>query len=354
LPAPPQVAAKAYLLIDAESGRVITESEADTQLEPASLTKIMTAYTVFREIENKNLTLEEAALVSEKSWRMGGSKMFIEVGKQIAIADLIRGMIIQSGNDACIALAEHIAGSEDSFASLMNQHGKRLGMTDTHFANSSGWPDANHYTTARDLSKVAIATIRDFPELYKIYGEKEFVFNGITQHNRNKLLWRDSSVDGMKTGHTEGAGYGLVAAAKREEMRLIAVVMGTSGEEARAQAAMALLNYGFRFFETHKLHGAGEALQEMRVWKGEASMLQVGLGADLYVTVPRKEYPNLQARSELTQPLMGPVAKGQQVGKLILELNGARIQEVPIVALQEVPEAGFFGSLWDSAMLWFE
>ncbi|MFM1892112.1 MAG: D-alanyl-D-alanine carboxypeptidase, partial [Pseudomonadota bacterium] len=268
VPAPPTVAGTGHLLLDMHSGRVLAESNADARLEPASLTKIMTAYVVFRELQHGNLKLEDQALISEKAWKTPGSRMFIEVGKRVSVGDLLNGMVIQSGNDASVALAEHIAGSEDTFAGLMNEHSRRLGMQNTHFVNATGLPHEDHYTTPRDIAKVTIATIREFPELYKLYAVKEFVWNDIKQPNRNLLLWRDDSVDGVKTGHTEAAGYCLVSSAAREGMRLVAVVMGTSSENARAKESLSLLNYGFRFFETHRLYAAGDALVRTRVWKG--------------------------------------------------------------------------------------
>ncbi|MEW8156302.1 MAG: D-alanyl-D-alanine carboxypeptidase family protein, partial [Candidatus Thiodiazotropha endolucinida] len=292
-PAPPDVAASGYLLVDFHSGKVLAEKGAGNRLEPASLTKIMTAYAVFRELKQGNINLEDNVLISEKAWRTPGSRMFIEVGKKVKVIDLVKGMIIQSGNDACVALAEHIAGSEATFAELMNNIARELGMTNTHFTNSTGLPDDDHYTTPADIAKVAAATIRDFPEYYLWYSDRSFVFNDITQHNRNKLLWRDNSVDGIKTGHTEAAGYCLVASAQRESMRLISVVMGTKGEEARAQASQSLLNYGFRFYETHQLYTAGEVLNRARIWKGDKEKLPLGLSQDLNVTIPRHQYQNL-------------------------------------------------------------
>ncbi len=269
VPDAPSVGARAYILQDFDSGRVLAEVNADERMEPASLTKIMTAYVVFEELEQGKIAMEDQVLVSEKAWRMGGSKMFIEVDTKVSVEDLLKGLIIQSGNDASVALAEFIAGDEDAFADLMNQYAVRLGMTGTHFINASGLPHPEHYTTARDTATLAAAMIRDFPELYKIHAVKEYEYNGIVQHNRNKLLWRDESVDGLKTGHTESAGYCLVASAERDGMRLISVVMGSESERSRARESIALLSYGFRFFETHRLYGALEPLTEIRIWKGE-------------------------------------------------------------------------------------
>ncbi|MEJ2618875.1 MAG: D-alanyl-D-alanine carboxypeptidase [Candidatus Thiodiazotropha sp.] len=353
-PAAPEVSATGYLLIDFLSGKVLAERDADKRLEPASLTKIMTAYTIFRELKQGNITLEDQVLVSEKAWRTPGSRMFIEVGKRVKVIDLIKGMIIQSGNDACVALAEHIAGSESTFADLMNTHASRLGMTHTHFVNSTGLPHENHYTTPRDIAKVAIATIGEFPEYYHWYSEKSFLFNNIEQHNRNKLLWRDNSVDGMKTGHTEGAGYCLVASAMKENMRLVSVVMGTKSEEARAQASQSLLNYGFRFFETHQLYTAGETLERVRIWKGERDKLPLGLSEDLNVTIPRHQYKNLNASLEIDPKIMAPINDGQALGKVTVTLNGEPVTTATLVSLKAVAEGNLWQQIKDSALLWLE
>ncbi|MCU7930096.1 MAG: D-alanyl-D-alanine carboxypeptidase [Candidatus Thiodiazotropha sp. (ex Codakia rugifera)] len=354
LPAPPEVAATGYLLVDFHSGKVLAEKGAGNRLEPASLTKIMTAYTVFRELKQGNINLEESVLISEKAWRTPGSRMFIEVGKKIKVIDLIKGMIIQSGNDACVALAEHIAGSEGTFAELMNSHARRLGMSDTHFTNSTGLPDDDHYTTPADIAKVAAATIGEFPEYYPWYSDKSYVFNGIEQHNRNKLLWRDESVDGMKTGHTEAAGYCLVASAQRESMRLISVVMGTKSEASRAQSSQSLLNYGFRFYETHQLYSAGEVLNRARIWKGEREKLPLGLTEDLNITIPRHQYQNLDARMEIEPRIMAPVKQGEVLGHVSVTLNGESITEASLVALKSIANGNIWQQVKDSALLWLE
>ncbi len=354
LPSPPEVAASSYQLIDFHSGRVLAEKDADKRLEPASLTKILTAYTVFRELKQGNISLDDTVLISEKAWRTPGSRMFVEVGKRVKITDLIKGMIIQSGNDACVALAEHIAGSESTFAQLMNNHAKRLSMTNSHFVNSTGLPHEDHYTTAADIAKAAMATIREFPEYYLWYSQKSFVFNEIEQHNRNKLLWRDKSVDGMKTGHTEAAGYCLVASALRENMRLVTVVMGTKSEEARAQASQSLLNYGFRFYETHRLYAAGEVLNRVRVWKGSEEKLPLGLTADLNVTIPRHQYKNLDASMEIEPRIMAPVEAGQSLGEVRVTLDGEPISTASLVALKEIDEGNLWQQIKDSALLWLE
>jgi D-alanyl-D-alanine carboxypeptidase (penicillin-binding protein 5/6) len=353
-PAPPEVAASGYLLIDFHSAKVLAEKGSSNRLEPASLTKIMTAYAVFRELKQGNINLEDSVLISEKAWRTPGSRMFIEVGKKVKVIDLIKGMIIQSGNDSCVALAEHIAGSEATFAELMNNHARELGMTDTHFTNSTGLPDDDHYTTPADIAKVAAATIRDFPEYYPWYSDKSFVFNDITQHNRNKLLWRDNSVDGIKTGHTEAAGYCLVASAQRESMRLISVIMGTESEEARAQASQSLLNYGFRFYETHQLYAAGEVLNRARIWKGDRENLPLGLEQNLNVTIPRHQYQNLDARMEIEPKIMAPVKEGEVMGHVRVTLNGETVTEAPLVALKNIADGNIWQQIKDSALLWLE
>jgi D-alanyl-D-alanine carboxypeptidase (penicillin-binding protein 5/6) len=354
VPAPPSVAATGHLLIDFDSGHVLAENNAEQHLEPASLTKIMTAYVVMKEIQAGQITLQDQVLVSKKAWRTPGSRMFIEVGKKIAIEELLKGMIIQSGNDASVALAEHVAGSEETFANLMNDHAKRLGMVNTHFVNSTGLPHAEHYTTPRDIARVTRATIREFPDIYQWYATKEYTFNNIRQHNRNKLLWRDDAVDGVKTGHTEAAGYCLVASAQKDGMRLIAVVMGTRSEEARASESLSLLNYGFRFFETHRLYGAGEKLTSTRVWKGSQEQLRLGLARDLYITIPRGQYPNLNAGMRIEPQIMAPVASGQPLGAVTVSLDGQSIVETELVALDSIVEGGVVQIAKDTVLLWLE
>ena len=336
------------------SGRILAESNADARLEPASLTKIMTAYVVFRELKSGHIKMADQALISEKAWKTPGSRMFIEVNKKVAISDLLNGMVIQSGNDASVALAEHIAGSEETFAQMMNDHARRLGMPSSNFVNATGLPHPDHYTTPRDIAVVTAATIREFPELYKLYAVKEYTWNDINQSNRNALLWRDDSVDGVKTGHTESAGYCLVASAERDGMRLISVVMGTDSENARGQASQALLSYGFRFFETHRLYGASDALINARIWKGEQEQVSLGLESDLYVTIPRRQYNDLQARTEVNRLVEAPIAPGDILGKVIVDLGGEPITEVPLVALAEVPEGGIIRTAIDYVLMLFE
>jgi D-alanyl-D-alanine carboxypeptidase (penicillin-binding protein 5/6) len=351
IPAAPEVGAKAYALIDFNSGRVLAEKDADQRLEPASLTKIMTAYVVFRELSKGNMKLEDMVTVSEKAWKTEGSRMFAEVGAQISVENLLKGMIVQSGNDASVALAEHVAGDESVFAQMMNQQAERLGMKNTHYKNSMGLPDPEHYTTARDLSILTRAMIEEFPEYYKWHAIKEFLFNGIKQTNRNKLLWRDSTVDGVKTGHTEGAGFCLVTSALRESMRLIAVVLGTKSDTERANANQALLNYGFRFYETRPLYKANEKLSEARVWKGAEPMLELGLAKDFHVTFPRGQYQHLKASMEIYNSITAPVQKNDKLGAIKVVLNDQSVGQVDLVALKEDPEGGFIRRWFDALQL---
>ena len=353
-PAPPTLAATGYLLIDIDSDNILASKDEGQRLEPASLTKIMTAYVLFRELRDGSVKAGDEVLISEKAWKTPGSRMFIEVNKRVTVDDLLKGMIIQSGNDASVALAEHVAGSEEAFANLMNDHARRLGMLDTHFVNATGLPDPEHYTTPRDIAKVTEATIREFPELYKLYAVKEFTYNDIRQHNRNNLLWRDDTVDGVKTGHTEGAGFCLVASAKRDGMRLISVVMGTESEKARLSESQSLLNYGFRFFETHRLYGAGDRLTRTRVWMGEQEELTLTLAKDLYVTIPRRQYDKLNARTEVQPNLQAPISKGQKVGEVVVELDGEVITRQPLVAFEDVPEGGIWRTVVDSVLMMLE
>ena len=353
LPDAPSVGARAFLLRDFDSGRVLAEANADERMEPASLTKMMTAYVVFEELKQGNIGMQDRVRVSEKAWRMGGSKMFIEVDTEVSIEDLLKGLIIQSGNDASVALAEYIAGDEGAFADLMNQYALRLGMSGSHFINASGLPHSEHYTTSRDMATLAAAMIRDFPELYKMHAEKEFTYNGIVQHNRNRLLWRDDSVDGLKTGHTESAGYCLVASAQRDGMRLISVIMGSDSERARTRESIALLSYGFRFFETHRLYGAMEPLTEIRIWKGEIEKLGIGLADDLYVTVPRGQYEKLNAKMEIDSKVIAPVTKGETRGKLEVTLGGEQIAQRPLVTLAPVAEGGLWRKVTDQVRMLF-
>lgn len=354
IPAPPSVPATSYLLIDFHSGKTLAEKAADMRVEPASITKLMSGYVLYRALASGSIALDDEVLVSEKAWRTYGSRMFIEVNHRVKLSDLLRGMVVQSGNDATVALAEHLAGSESGFVAMMNAEAQRLGMTGTHFANATGMPHADHYTTAHDIATLMRAVITEFPEHYALYKEREFTYNGIKQYNRNKLLWRDPSVDGGKTGHTESAGYCLVASAERDGMRLISVVLGTDSEDARARHSQALLNYGYRFFETHRLYGAGEALTEARVWKGAEELVGLGLDDDLYVTIPRGQYGKLDAVMELTPNVEAPVARGTALGDVNVSLDGEVIHTQPLVALEDVDQGGFFRRTTDAVIRWFD
>jgi len=354
IPAPPKINASSYLVMDFNSGELLVEENIYQKVPPASLTKIMTVYVVASELENGKISLEDEVPVSEKAWRTQGSRMFIEVDKKVKLDDLLHGVIIQSGNDASVALAEYISGTEDVFADLMNKHAERLGMKNTHFANSTGLPDTNHYTTASDLAILARALINDYPEVYDLHKIKEYTFNKIKQHNRNKLLWRDRSVDGVKTGHTEEAGYCLVASAIRDGMRLISVVMGTDGMNARAKASQALLNYGYRFYETHKLYSAGDFITSVKVWKADIDTLNLGLVKDLYITVPRGQYEKLEPVVEIDKQVIAPVNQGEQQGVLNIMLTNENIISVPLLAMETVSEGGIVNRLKDEVRLLFE
>lgn len=342
VPAPPEVAAKNYILVDFASGRVLAEKNADAQIEPASITKLMTSYIVYKELEADRLRMDDLVIISEKAWRMGGSRMYLEVNSKVTVHDLLKGLIIQSGNDASVALAEHIAGTEMAFVQLMNQYAAELGMNNTNFMNSTGWPDKQHLTTARDISILAKAIIAEFPAHYAWYAEKEYTYNDIKQYNRNKLLWRDDSVDGLKTGHTDSAGYCLAASAVRSDMRIISVVLGTDSEKARASVSQAVLNYGFRFFESHTLYDKDEVLSRPRIWKGEFETLTVGLNKALAITIPRGAYDELDATMDIDKDIQAPVSKGQQVGVVKVSLNGELLETVPLVALEAINEGSFF------------
>jgi len=354
VPDPPQLAAKAWVLVDFDSGRILAEHNANNQVEPASLTKIMTGYIVFRELAANRLKMDELATISKTAWQQPGSRSFVNVGAQLPIDTLVRGMIIQSGNDSSVALAEKVAGSVEVFAQLMNDHAQKLGMTGTHFVNPTGLPDPAHYTTANDMVKVASAVIRNFPDYYKIYSQKEFVWNNIKQPNRNRLLWQDESVDGMKTGHTESAGYCLVASAKRGDMRLITVILGADSEKARAQETQKLLNYGFRFYETHKLYQANQELQKIHVWQGEKNDLAIGTADATYLTIPRSQYDNLKPVIEFQSEIIAPVSKGQTIGTLKVTLADKELAKIPLIALEDIPQGGFFKRAIDQAKLAIE
>ena len=353
VPAPPSIPAKAYLLIDQNSGQVIATKDADSRVEPASLTKLMTAYVIFYEIQSGSTHIDEEVRISEKAWRMKGSKMFIEVNKIVPVKKLLKGMIIQSGNDASVALAEHVAGSEDAFVTLMNKHAQNLGMSNTHFVNSTGWPHAEHYSTATDLALLSKALIRDFPDYYPWYKIKEYTFNNIRQPNRNRLLWLDDRVDGIKTGHTDSAGYCLITSAVQDNMRLISVVLGTPSDNSRASASRSLLNYGFRFYETFALHKAEEPLTSMRIWKGEVETVSLGLDAPLYITAPRGSREKIKANMNIDSQIMAPAIKGQTYGSVTVTLGGKTLATRPLIALNDVPEGSLWRQLVDYIILLF-
>lgn len=354
IPAPPAVNARSWLLQDFHSGRVLSEENADQRMEPASLTKLMTAYILFSEIRAGTVSLGDQVLISEKAWRMEGSKMFIEVGTRVSVEDLLKGMIIQSGNDASVALAEHVAGSESAFADLMNVYARNLGMTGTHYTNSTGMPDPELYTTGHDLALLTRAMISNFPEYYQWYSVKEFTFNNITQPNRNRLLWRDGGVDGVKTGHTQSAGFCLVTSAERDNMRLITVVLGTNSDESRMQETQKLLNYGFRFFETHRLYEAGAPLTTTRVWQGASQEMPLGIEDDLYVTIPRNQRDRLMAMLNIETGIVAPTQRGAPYGNVEVKLDDANIAIRPLVALTSVEEGGIIQRLTDRLMMMFE
>ncbi|NUO72212.1 MAG: D-alanyl-D-alanine carboxypeptidase [Frateuria sp.] len=358
VPPPPDVDGKSWVLMDYTTGQILASKDPELQVEPASITKIMTDYVVSAELGNGRIKMTDPVTISEHAWRGGGagtdgSTSFLKLNSQVPLKDLLYGMIIQSGNDAAIALAEHSAGSEEAFANLMNAYAKQLGMTHSHFMNASGYPIPDHYTTAQDIAVLSRALIHDFPEDYAISAIKQFEWNGIKQGNRNTLLWRDPSVDGIKTGHTAAAGFCLAASAKQGDSRMIAIVMGASSEKARADSAMALLNYGFRFYETHKLYDADKPLATPKLWKGQADTLSLGISQPLDVTVKRGQYDKLKATLDIPATLVAPFKKGQQVGMLRVTLDNQPLQSVPLVVLDEAPQGGFFKRLWDSILLWF-
>lgn len=351
-PAAPQLGASSYILMDFNSGEVLVEHEADQRVEIASLTKLMTSYVIFQELASGSVALDNVVVISEKAWRTPGSRMFLEPNMQVTLEELILGLVVQSGNDASVALAEFMAGTEAAFAGIMNHYAVQLGMANTNFTNSTGLPDPDHYSTARDTALLSAAIIRDFPEYYGWYAQKEYSFNNIRQHNRNNLLWRDPAVDGLKTGHTEAAGYCLASSAKREGMRLVSVVMGASSEQARASESQSLLNYGFRFFETVQLYEAGQELARGRVWKGKTEQVSLGLSEDLFITIPRGRYDDLEARIKMQPELKAPLETGIEVGRISVHLDDTVVASRSLATLEAVPPAGFFGRAWDGMRLW--
>lgn len=353
-PAPPIIGAKSYLVIDATTGHELAALDPDIALAPASLTKIMTSYVVFHALQQGQIGLDDEVTISEKAWRMPGSRMFVEVGKRVSVEDLLMGMIVQSGNDASVALAEHVAGDESVFADMMNQYAARLGMSSTHFANATGLPAEGHVTTARDLAMLARAMIAEFPDYYSWHAIRDFTFNEITQSNRNRLLWRDPSVDGLKTGHTDAAGYCLVASAERDGMRVISVVLGTASEKARADGSLALINYGFRFFETRLLFAAGEQVTNARVWKSANETSRLGVLDDVYITVRRGTYEQLESAVDMPAIVEAPLTAGQPVAELRVNFGEREILRTPLRALEDNPRGSFWQRTVDGISLMFE
>ncbi len=354
-PQPPSVVARAWMVGDMSSGQVLAAEKADERIEPASLTKIMTAYIVYGALREKRIALDQQVNVSERAWRAPGSRMFIQPRMPVTVDELIRGMEVQSGNDACIALAEALAGTEEVFVQMMNREATRLGMKDTHYMNATGLPDPQHYTTVRDLYVITTALIRDFPTEYaRYYAQKEFRYHNITQPNRNRLLWLDPSVDGVKTGHTEAAGYCLIASSNRGGRRLVSVLIGSTSESMRTQESQKLLNWGFQFFDSVKLHKANEAVKALEVWKGAAREVKAGFASDVVVTVPKGEADKLKAELVSQQPLVAPVMQGQRVGTLRVSFGGKPLAERPLLALEPVGRAGLFGRAWDTLRLWLK
>lgn len=353
VPKAPSLDAKAYILMDATNGKVLVEHNADERIAPASLTKMMTSYVAIHELTLGNVAEDTPIPISVKAWRMGGSKMFVREGTQVPLIDLLRGIVVQSGNDASIAVAEYFSGSESSYADWMNQYADRFGMTNTHFENVTGWPAENHYTSARDMATLSLHIVNDHPEYYGLYAEKYYEYNKIKQPNRNTLLWRDPSVDGLKTGHTDEAGYCLAASALRDDTRLIAVVMGARSDAARATETQKLLSYGFRYFETRKVYDAGQVLETARVWKGKTDQIELAVEKELHLTVPRGLKRDLNVDVRTNGIIKAPIIKGQILGTMVITENGEVLAEQPLVAAQDVEEAGFFGRLWDGIKLFF-
>ena len=353
IPSSPQIAASSYILMDPLSGRIIMEENSHERLPPASLTKMMTAYIVERELDEGRISLSDMVPISGNAWRTEGSRTFVKEGTEVSVENLLKGVIIQSGNDASVALAEYIAGSEGAFVDIMNQQAQILGMNESSFANATGLPAPDHFSTAYDLALLAKAIINDYPENYPLYAQKHFTYNNIRQPNRNSLLWRDDSVDGLKTGHTEEAGYCLVASAKRNDTRLIAVVMGTDSTSSRAQEVQKMLNYGFRYYQSERLFRTGQELLEARVWGGASDSLSVGLTEDVYVTIPRGSRDSLESTVELDSVIKAPISMGDELGRVTVKLGDDVVVDQPVLALSDIPEGGFFKRIWDAIKLFF-
>jgi D-alanyl-D-alanine carboxypeptidase (penicillin-binding protein 5/6) len=349
----PATAAASWLVTDVTSGQTLAAGNADDRRDPASLTKLMTAYVVFGALRAKAIVPSQMVAVSQRAWKAEGSRMFIEPRRAVSVDELVRGMIVQSGNDASIALAELVAGSEEEFVTRMNAEAARLGMTNTHFTNVTGLSNPQHYSTAADLAKIAATLIRDYPEYYPLYSQKEFRYNNITQPNRNRLLWTDPHVDGMKTGHTDAAGWCLVATALRGDRRVLAVVLGASSDAGRASEAQKLLNWGFQAFDTVQLYQSGKQVTTLRVWKGATPEVPAGFLADRYLTLPKGKADKLAVTMQAQEPLVAPITRAQRVGTVKVALEGKPMAEFPLIALEDVPPASFFGRAWDTVRLWF-
>ena len=354
IPSPPVIGAKSYLLIDATTDYTIASLDPDLKLPPASITKLMTAYVVFHALNNDQISLTDLVTVSEKAWRAEGSRMFIEVGKKVSVEDLLMGMIVQSGNDSSIALAEHIAGTEMLFSDLMNQYAQQLKMTNSYFMNASGLPDENHYSTANDLAILAKAIINEFPKFYELYSTKEFTYNNIKQPNRNSLLWRDPSVDGIKTGSTSEAGYSLVSSAKRNEMRIISVVLGTASSKARIDGSQALLNFGYRFYVTETLLNSNDEFINVKTWKTEKASIGLAVENNYITTLPKGSSKRIEYIKDLPEFIEGPITKGQRIGNLVIQLDGEILNTIPLVALESNPNGSLIKQIQDTIQLWFE
>jgi D-alanyl-D-alanine carboxypeptidase (penicillin-binding protein 5/6) len=353
-PAAPTLNAKAYILIDVNSGKILAEKNSEERLPPASLTKMMTLYVISNALHNNQIHLDDNVRISQEAWKTGGSRMFVKEGQQVRVEDLLKGIIVDSGNDACVAMAEHLGGSENGFTDLMNNQAKNLGMNNSHFTDSTGLPNPEHYTSAKDLAILGSSLIKDFPQYYHWYKKKWFSFNGIRQPNRNRLLWRDSQVDGLKTGHTNEAGFCLVASAKHDNMRLLSVVLNSPNDTARADDSERLLNYGFRFFETHNLYKGNQPLTSLAVYKGTTDKINLGLQKDQYITIPAGQYQRLSISTKLPQYLEAPVQKGQQAGEMIVKFDGNVIGSYPLYALDNAEKGGFFTRAKDSVKLMFK
>ena len=353
IPAAPALAAKSYLLIDNASGYIMAEKDSDERVEPASLTKMMTVYVIDQALKNNKIKPDDKITISENAWRSQGSRMFLKLNSEVPLEEIMKGIIIQSGNDASVAAAEHIAGSETAFADLMNHYAKELGMTNTHFMNATGLPDPDHYTTARDMATLARALIREFPDSYKLYSQKEFTFNNIKQTNRNRLLWLNDWIDGIKTGHTDSAGYCLVASGMRDGMRLISVVMGAKNDNIRNDDTNKLLNYGYRFYETKMLYPQGTPIQDARVWMGKENHVGLGVDQDFYVTLAKGQYDNLKANITIDKNIKAPITQGQKLGVLSVLLDDKVIVEKPIIAMKDIPQANIFSRFYDYIALSF-